>query len=92
MPGHFPGAPVVPGVLLLAESLQRLAPQCGGELACRRVERAKFLLPVVPGVAIDATLALDGQGRGNLELRVAATLVAQATLAFLTPADGPARD
>ncbi len=91
LPGHFPGGPVIPGVLLLAESLQQLAAHCGQALACRRVERAKFLMPVMPGTTVTATLNLDGTGRGNLELRVGESLVAQATLAFVHLADECAR-
>jgi 3-hydroxymyristoyl/3-hydroxydecanoyl-(acyl carrier protein) dehydratase len=91
LPGHFPGAPVVPGVLLLAEGLQQLAAQCGRSLACRRVEHAKFLLPVAPGDTIIATLHLDAAGRGSLNLHVGKSLVAQATLLILLPDSESAR-
>ena len=92
LPGHFPGAPIVPGALLLAEGLQQLATPCGRALACRRIERAKFLMPVAPGTTITATLQLDAGGHGNLDLQVGRALVAQATLVFLPPAHEPARD
>lgn len=91
LPGHFPGAPVVPGALLLAEGLQQLAARCGRALACRRIERAKFLIPVAPGATVIVTLKLDAAGRGNLDLQVGRSLVAQATLVFLPPANEPAR-
>ena len=92
LPGHFPGAPVVPGALLLAEGLQQLATHYGRALTCRRIERAKFLMPVAPGATVTATLKLDAGGRGNLDLQVGRSLVAQATLEFLPPAKESARD
>ncbi len=91
LPGHFPGAPVVPGALLLAEGLQQLATHYGRALACRRIERAKFLMPVAPGATVTVTLRLDATGRGDLDLQVGSSLVAQATVVFLPPANEPAR-
>jgi len=64
-PGHFPGAPLLPGVSLLAEVLEaarshaeparRLA--AGGTLAV-----AKFLAPVRPDTEIVLALAWDDVG------------------------------
>lgn len=90
LPGHFPGAPLVPGVLLLAEGLHRLEVHTGRALACQRIERAKFLQPVAPGATVTATLSLDAAGKGNLNFYVAGTLVAQATLVTALPAGEPA--
>ena len=46
--GHFPGRPIVPGALLLAEALQALV-RMGVAPRLRSVSSAKFLSPVVPG-------------------------------------------
>ena len=43
--GHFPGDPIIPGAVLLAEILRVIAPVEG---ACE-VRAAKFLAPVRPG-------------------------------------------
>jgi 3-hydroxymyristoyl/3-hydroxydecanoyl-(acyl carrier protein) dehydratase len=79
IPGHFPGAPVVPGVLLLAEGLQRFAALSGAPLDCRRIDSAKFLQPVAPGATVTATLNRNKDGLGRIEFYVGATLVAHMT-------------
>ncbi len=45
--GHFPGAPLIPGVYLLALLEQRAG------LVANGVRRAKFLHPVLPGQRLD---------------------------------------
>jgi 3-hydroxymyristoyl/3-hydroxydecanoyl-(acyl carrier protein) dehydratase len=89
LPGHFPGAPTVPGVLLLAEGLHQLETHCGRAFKCQRIERAKFLQPVAPGATITATLSLDAAGQGTLNLHVEKSLVAQATLTLSQAAGDP---
>lgn len=52
--GHFPGAPVLPGVVLLDEALRVIA--ADGALARPwRVSAVKFLRPVRPGEALELT-------------------------------------
>lgn len=45
--GHFPGMPIVPGVVLLDEVLHFFAQELGMKAA--QVSQAKFLSPVRPG-------------------------------------------
>jgi len=45
--GHFPGAPLLPGVVLLDEMLQALGPVVSG--GGWSISTAKFLHPVRPG-------------------------------------------
>jgi 3-hydroxyacyl-[acyl-carrier-protein] dehydratase len=71
-PGHFPGAPMVPGALLLAAAMQALGAGGPG----MRIASAKFLHPVAPDEPVD----VQRTGAGRLELRVAGRLVASATL------------
>lgn len=80
LPGHFPGAPVVPGVLLLAEGMHRLELLTAAPFQCQRIDSAKFLRPVAAGAAITATLTMTDSGQGRIEFYVAGTLVAHATL------------
>lgn len=50
--GHFPGMPVVPGVVLLDEALHAIGAALGADLAACRIASVKFLSPVLPGQAL----------------------------------------
>jgi 3-hydroxyacyl-[acyl-carrier-protein] dehydratase len=65
--GHFPGAPILPGVVLLDETLRALQrasnlPEQGWQVAT-----AKFLQPVRPG----ETLTLEHEQLANGSIRFA---------------------
>lgn len=74
--GHFPGAPMVPGALLLAEALAAL----GAASARLEIASAKFLRPVGPDSLVEASCVEAGAGALRLELRAGGQLVATATL------------
>ena len=65
--GHFPGQPVVPGVVLLDCALEAAEDWLGRALDVATLAQAKFLAPLLPGVA--ATLALEHDG-ATLRFRV----------------------
>lgn len=69
--GHFPGAPVVPGALLLAAALEALG--LGG--AGTEIASAKFLHPVLPDTEVEVHRAGT-----RLELRAGGRVVATAQL------------
>lgn len=71
--GHFPGAPMVPGALLLAEALAALGLGGAGTL----IASAKFLHPVAPEQEV-AVVRLDAR---RIELRAGGRRVAAAVLA-----------
>ncbi len=50
--GHFPGAPVLPGVVLLDEAIRAIELAEGGGPALWRVSSVKFLRAVAPGEAL----------------------------------------
>ena len=50
LPGHFPGRPVVPGVVVLDRVLAALE-RAHGPLPPLRLPQAKFLQPLLPGEA-----------------------------------------
>ena len=59
-PGHFPGAPVVPGVLLLAQVLDAADRWLGAAVHPVRLRQAKFPAPWLPGMPVQATLEREG--------------------------------
>lgn len=48
-PGHFPGNPIVPGVVILDQALVFLSNALGKPIAHCKLGSAKFLNPVGPG-------------------------------------------
>jgi 3-hydroxyacyl-[acyl-carrier-protein] dehydratase len=63
--GHFPGAPILPGVLLLDEMLRALEAESLGAATRWRIGSAKFVKPVRPG----ETLTLESERLPNGSLR-----------------------
>lgn len=57
LPGHFPGQPLVPGVVLLDQVLAVIE-AAHGPLGQLRLPQIKFLHPLLPGQA--ARIELDG--------------------------------
>lgn len=98
--GHFPGQPIMPGVLIIEALAQTGAlavlsePQNRGKLALfAGIERAKFRRPVRPGDVIDLEMTLTRSrgplGEGEATATVDGVLVCSATLKFAV-APGPA--
>jgi 3-hydroxyacyl-[acyl-carrier-protein] dehydratase len=61
LPGHFPGSPVVPGVLLLAQVLDAADQWLGEAVQPLRLRQAKFPAPWLPGMQVLATLERDAR-------------------------------
>ena len=47
--GHFPGNPIIPGAVLLSETLRLIEADLGQSLSPCRIRRAKFPHPARPG-------------------------------------------
>lgn len=77
LPGHFPGSPLVPGVMLLEQVALALRAWRGERLA--RVPDAKFMAPLLPEQHAQVTLT-DMQGRVRFEIRRDDELLARGTV------------
>ena len=51
--GHFPGNPIIPGALLLAETLRTIAEANHLDIASCTIKSAKFQHPVRPGDCVE---------------------------------------
>lgn len=58
-PGHFPHAPVLPGVVQVAWALAFAAPRLGTPAHCRVMEALKFQRLLRPGDSVTLTLRYD---------------------------------
>jgi 3-hydroxymyristoyl/3-hydroxydecanoyl-(acyl carrier protein) dehydratase len=63
--GHFPGAPVLPGVLQVQWALALAAPRLGVAPRCREMAALKFQRLLRPGDVVELELRLDA-ARGKL--------------------------
>ncbi len=70
LPGHFPGHPIVPGVMLLDHAIDAIGAALARPVDGWRLSAAKFLSPAAPGEALD--LAFDTQASGSVRFTVRA--------------------
>lgn len=77
--GHFPGQPVVPGVLLLDRVVAAAEAWLGTAVIVRSLPQVKFVAPLLPGQ--DAQLELKRAGAElRFSVRRADAIVAQGVL------------
>lgn len=60
LPGHFPGHPVVPGVVILDRVRRAAEPALAAGLTIIGLPQAKFVSSLQPGQDADVELELDG--------------------------------
>ncbi|MDQ0140660.1 AMP-binding protein [Cupriavidus necator] len=84
MAGHFPGHPIVPGVVLLDHAMLALGRALGRPLAVAQASMLKFLSPVRPGERVEvlhqSEPAADGNDTIRFTLRSGGRDVASGTL------------
>ena len=79
--GHFPGFPVVPGVVLLDETLRAIdSAEPATDAWLWHIGTVKFHRAVRPGEPLQLEYELQPDGRARFELRAADALVASGTI------------
>ena len=88
--GHFPGNPILPGVVVLAEVMAALAAATGSPASAWRLANVKFVSPVTPGTALALRLDSPAEARDRaagsvrFEVRAGNRLIATGALAART--------
>jgi 3-hydroxymyristoyl/3-hydroxydecanoyl-(acyl carrier protein) dehydratase len=73
--GHFPGNPIIPGALLLSETLRAIEADLGKSLLLWEIKSAKFVHPVRPGERVSIDLSRCDEKRISFSCKVGATMV-----------------
>lgn len=76
--GHFPGRPIVPGVVLL-DNLIALLEEAAPGARLAGIPVAKFVLPVEPGVPVLLGLDCGSDGRARFICRTPTAVAARGT-------------
>ncbi len=79
LPGHFPGRPIVPGVVLLDHVLEALAAHANA------LPSVKFLHPVRPGDPVEILASAAQPGRLAFTCRVHGRDVVRGTVLLAPP-------
>lgn len=91
LPGHFPGHPVVPGVVILDEVIETLCLQAGQALVVTGLPSVKLSSPLLPGQPLTIEIEEDEPGTADFTCRVDNRLVAAGSIRVQLPATGRAR-
>jgi len=88
--GHFPGHPILPGVVLLDAALHALAVAHGmaAEQGLAQLKSAKFHSPVTPGEALTLHYSVSPNASFRFEIRSGERSVASGSVGFIQ--DAPA--
>lgn len=82
MPGHFPGHPVVPGVVLLDAVVGALAQHAGGPVRVTGFPAIKFLAPLAPEREFEVMLVAKRPGQSTFDIIAGDEKLASGTVAF----------
>jgi len=85
LPGHFPGHPIVPGVLVLDEVIETLKHRYGDGLVVMGLPAVKLSSPLKPEEPLRITIELEDTGTAVFTCRVGNRLIASGTIRFRLP-------
>ncbi|MBZ0106696.1 MAG: hypothetical protein K8H84_13860 [Sulfuricella denitrificans] len=86
LPGHFPGKPIVPGVVLLNYVCAAVRREAGDKVRCSGLPGTKFLAPLLPGEPFTIELDFGTGSRVKFSCKTADRTIAQGTLQIETAA------
>ncbi|MGF6642882.1 AMP-binding protein [Paraburkholderia sp. GAS82] len=84
--GHFPGQPIVPGVVLLDHAISAIGTALNRSLDACRLRSAKFPGPATPGTPLDLSFGITASGAIRFTINAATRVVASGLLAGTEPA------
>lgn len=73
--GHFPGNPIIPGALLLAEAVHLIETGLGMRPASCTIRSGKFFHPVRPGNTVEVAYAVSASQEIRFQCAVDSTKV-----------------
>jgi 3-hydroxyacyl-[acyl-carrier-protein] dehydratase len=80
--GHFPGRPILPGVVLLDAALRALAERQGMQATTGQLKSAKFLSPAQPGESLTLHCTESPSGGFRFDIRCGERSVASGAVVF----------
>jgi acyl-coenzyme A synthetase/AMP-(fatty) acid ligase/3-hydroxymyristoyl/3-hydroxydecanoyl-(acyl carrier protein) dehydratase len=80
LPGHFPGHPIVPGVVLLDHAIDAIGDALNRPFTTFKLSTAKFLSPAAPGETLDLAWDAAASGAIRFTLRAGARDVASGVI------------
>lgn len=86
LPGHFPGHPVVPGVVLLDAVIAELARHAGGAVRVTGFPAVKFLAPLGPEQEATVTFNPRRPGQTGFEVAAGGVTLASGSISYETVA------
>ena len=84
--GHFPGQPIVPGVVLLDHAISAIGTALNRSLDACRLRSAKFPSPATPGTPLDLSFETTASGAIRFTVSAGSRAVASGLLATPAPA------
>jgi 3-hydroxyacyl-[acyl-carrier-protein] dehydratase len=82
LPGHFPGHPVVPGVVMLDAVVAALPRHTGGAPLVTGFPTVKFLAPLLPEQEFDVVFAAKRPGQSAFEVVAGGQKLVSGTVSY----------